>query len=175
MASRKPRRQPSVEEPVLLGAPPSTLRAGVTCRCPRCGRGRSFAGYLKIADRCEVCGLDFGFADPADGPAFFVMSGVAIIVMALWAWWAVTARPPVWLQLCVVPVALVGGCLALLRPVKAWLVAEQYAHKAGEGVWVSLGAHGEGDFVADRRAASEGRENISTGLSDRVTTTARRL
>jgi uncharacterized protein (DUF983 family) len=111
--------------------------------------------------RCEVCNLDFGFADPADGPAFFVMSGVGIVVVMLWAWWAVALRPPVWLQLAVAPSALMAGCLALLRPVKAWFVAEQYTRKAGEGRWESLGAHGEGGFVKDRRAASLGRPNGS--------------
>jgi uncharacterized protein (DUF983 family) len=132
----------------------------VTCRCPRCGRGRLFAGYLSLRSRCEVCDLDFGFADPADGPAFFVMSGVAIGVMALWAWWAVSARPSIAVQMLVVSLAMTGACLALLRPVKAWMVAEQYVHKAGEGGWQSLGAHGDGGFVRDRRASSAGRQNI---------------
>ena len=143
------------------GDPPTSLRAGLTCRCPRCGRGALFAGFLRVAARCEVCGLDFGFADPADGPAFFVMSGVAIVVMPLWAWWAVTMRPPIILQFAVVTVAILVGCVGFLRPVKAWLIAEQYVRKAGEGNWESLGAHGEGGFVKDRRAASEGRPNVS--------------
>ena len=39
--------------------------------------------------------------------------------------------------------ALLGGCLATLRPVKAWLVAEQYVRKAGEAQWLSTGAHGK--------------------------------
>ncbi|WP_374575814.1 DUF983 domain-containing protein [Phenylobacterium sp.] len=122
---------------------PSSLVAGLRCRCPRCGEGRVFSRFLTVADHCEACGLDFGFAEPADGPAFFVMSGVGILVIALWAIWAVIARPPIWAQFAVVTPALVGGCLACLRPVKAWLIAEQFVHKAGEGQWESLGVHGE--------------------------------
>jgi uncharacterized protein (DUF983 family) len=72
-----------------------------------------------------------------------VMSGVGILVTAAWAVWAIAAQPPVWAQFAVVFPALIGGCLATLRPVKAWLVAEQYVHKAGEGRWESLGAHGK--------------------------------
>ncbi|MFN3513259.1 MAG: DUF983 domain-containing protein [Phenylobacterium sp.] len=121
---------------------PSTLSAGLRCRCPRCGKGKLFTGFLRIAKRCGECGLDYGFADPADGPAFFVMSGVGIVVTALWAWWAVAMDPPIWAQLLVANVAVVGACLIALRPVKAWLVAEQYVHKAGEGEWASHGAHG---------------------------------
>ena len=28
-----------------------------------------FSGYLTVADRCEACGLDYGFADAGDGAA----------------------------------------------------------------------------------------------------------
>lgn len=27
-------------------------------RCPRCGRGRLFAGWFRMEDRCSDCGLD---------------------------------------------------------------------------------------------------------------------
>ena len=135
---------------------PSTLSAGLRCRCPRCGEGKLFSGFLTLAKSCDRCGLDFSFADPADGPAFFVMSGVGIVVMTFWAIWAVMAGPPIWAQMAVVFPAMIGGCLGALRPVKAWLVAEQYVHKAGEGLWESVGRHGEGGFVYDRRKASGG-------------------
>lgn len=121
----------------------STLMVGLRCRCPRCGEGKLFRGFLQLAERCDRCGLDYGFADPADGPAFFVMSGVGIAVTGLWAWWAVVAQPPIWLQLMVALSAMTAGCLGALRPVKAWLVAEQYAHKAEEARWASLGTHGK--------------------------------
>lgn len=134
----------------------STLKAGLACRCPRCGKGSVFSGFLTIAERCEVCDLDLSFADPADGPAFFVMSGVSIVVITGWAIWAVMAQPAIWLQAAVVFPALIGGCLACLRPVKAWLVAEQYVHKAEQGEWASIGGHGVGGFVFDRRKASGG-------------------
>ena len=122
---------------------PPTWLAGLRCRCPRCGEGKVFKGFLNVAPACGVCGLDLSFADPADGPAFFVMSGVAIVVTAFWGVWAVMAQPPIWAQFAVVFPALIGGCLGALRPVKAWLVAEQYVHKAEEARWSSLGAHGK--------------------------------
>ncbi len=115
-----------------------------------------FAGFLTLAKSCGRCGLDYGFADPADGPAFFVMSGVGIAVVAVWAWAVVAFHPPLWVQFATVFPALIGGCLACLRPMKAWLVAEQYVHKAQEARWSSLGAHGEGGFVLDRRKACGG-------------------
>lgn len=112
---------------------PSSLHAGLYCRCPRCGEGKLFAGFLKLAKRCDRCDLDFAFADPADGPAFFVMTGVGILVIAVWAWAVIVSQPPLWVQFATVLPALLVGCLGTLRPVKAWLVAEQYIHKASEG------------------------------------------
>ena len=52
---------------------------------------------------------------------------------------------------------MIGGCLASLQPMKAWLVAEQYVHKAEEGQWLSTGGHGEGGFTYDRRGVSNRR------------------
>jgi uncharacterized protein (DUF983 family) len=122
---------------------PNTVMTGLRCRCPRCGEGHLFSRFLTIAPRCEACGLDFGFADPADGPAFFVMSGVGILVIAIWALWAIALQPPIWAQFALVFPALIFGCLGTLRPVKAWLVAEQYIRKAGESEWISVGTHGK--------------------------------
>jgi uncharacterized protein (DUF983 family) len=122
---------------------PSSFVAGLRGCCPRCGEGKLFAGWLKVAKQCDRCGLDYSFADPADGPAFFAMSIVGLAVVGLWAWWAVALRPPIWAQLMVTFPAMIGGCLLALRPIKAWLVAEQYVHKAEEARWDSLGKHGE--------------------------------
>ena len=127
----------------MTNSPPTPLQAGLHCRCPACGEGRVFSRFLTVADKCEVCGLDFSFAEPADGPAFFVMSGIGILVIAAWTVWAIAAQPPIWLQFAVVMPALLGGCLATLRPVKAWLIAEQHVRKASEAEWQSLGTHGK--------------------------------
>lgn len=135
---------------------PTILGAGLRCRCPNCGEGPLFAGFLTLADHCEACGQDLTFAEPADGPAFFVMTGVGIAVIAAWAWWAVAFQPPIWAQIAVVFPALLAGCLGALRPVKALMVASQFINKAEEGRWESIGGHGEGGFCADRRKASNG-------------------
>jgi uncharacterized protein (DUF983 family) len=121
---------------------PSPIIAGLKCRCPRCGEGKLFRGFLTLAPACDKCGLDFSFADPADGPAFFVMSGVGIVIIGLFAWVEVRFHPPIWVHLVTVFPALIIACLGALRPVKAWLVASQYIHKAEEGRFESIGKHG---------------------------------
>jgi uncharacterized protein (DUF983 family) len=116
--------------PQPLGA---TIWTGVTGRCPSCHRGRLFAGYLTVAPRCGVCGLDYDFAESGDGPAVFVIliTGFLIVGAALLV--EVFYRPPYWLH------ALIWGSLALaiplilLRSFKGVLIALQFRHKAEEG------------------------------------------
>ncbi len=116
-----------------VSSSPSPLLTGLMCRCPRCGKGRLFRGFLTPAPRCENCGLDYSFVDAGDGPAVFVIFfagfvvvGGALIVEALY-------QPPFWLH------ALLWGPLILLttigplRPMKGLMIALQYHHKAAEG------------------------------------------
>ena len=51
----------------------SPLSIGVKGVCPVCGEGNLFKGLLDLQDSCEVCGFDMAEADPADGPAVFVI------------------------------------------------------------------------------------------------------
>jgi uncharacterized protein (DUF983 family) len=108
------------------------MNCGLRGRCPRCGQGRLFDGYLTLAPRCAACGLDFSFADPADGPAFFVMSIVSFPVVGFAGWLEVAMEPPLWVHLLTSLPLLLIGCLGLLRPLKGWIVCAQYIHKAAE-------------------------------------------
>lgn len=111
-------------------APTSTGPFG---KCPRCGQGHMFAGYLKLAPACEVCGLDFSYADPADGPAFFVqmITCVPAVIFALVL--EIMASPPVWVHLLTSLPLLLLTTLLPLRPIKGWLVASQFFFAAREG------------------------------------------
>jgi uncharacterized protein (DUF983 family) len=87
---------------------------------------------LKVAPRCNVCGLDFSFADPADGPAFFVMMIMAVPVTAFGIWIELAYEPPLWVHAVTTLPALLLVCTLPLRFFKGWLVASQFAHKAEE-------------------------------------------
>ncbi|MBX5105057.1 DUF983 domain-containing protein [Rhizobium lentis] len=106
---------------------------GFLGRCPRCQRGHLFSGYLTLARGCEVCGLDNSFADPADGPAFFAMSIVAVPALAFALWFQFTFEPAIWMHLIVSLPLSVIACILILRPLKGWLVCSQFFHKAEEG------------------------------------------
>jgi uncharacterized protein (DUF983 family) len=108
------------------------IAAGLLGRCPECGEGELFAGYLKAAQSCGSCSADFSRADSGDGPAVFVMFVVGFIVVPLALVLEVAARPPVWLHLVLwIPLAIVLT-LALLRPFKGVLITLQLHHKAEE-------------------------------------------
>jgi uncharacterized protein (DUF983 family) len=112
---------------------PSPLAASLGGRCPRCGRGRLFDGYLALRPSCEACGLDFSFADSADGPAFFVMSIVGILIVGVAMWVKFTYEPPIWLHMLLwLPLSIVL-CLALVRPLKALMIALQFQQRAEQG------------------------------------------
>ena len=109
---------------------------GLACRCPRCGEGKLFAGFLALAPQCDVCGLDYGFANSADGPAFFVMFFSGFIVAGAALAVEVLYEPPYWVHaLLWIPLILVTT-LGPLRPMKGLLIALQYHHKAAEGRFV---------------------------------------
>lgn len=111
----------------------SPFLTGLACRCPRCGKGRLFAGYLQLGQNCSRCGLDLSFADSGDGPAIFVIFLVApLVVLLALSVGAAVAMPP-WMHLVIwIPVTLIL-CLALLPPFKGVLVNLQYRHDAHEG------------------------------------------
>ena len=113
--------------------PISPLQTGLMGRCPRCGKGQLFAGFLAIAPRCDHCGLDFAFADSGDGPAFFVMSIAGFIVVGCALAVEILYKPPLWVHVLLwLPLGLAVPLL-LLRPFKGVMVALQYRYRAAEG------------------------------------------
>ena len=110
----------------------SPVAAGLGCRCPRCGRGRLYDGFLTVADTCADCGLDLGKADSGDGPAVFIIFILGFLVVPLALLLEVAAGPPYWVHLVVWPVVILGGALGLLRPLKGLLIALQFHHKASD-------------------------------------------
>jgi uncharacterized protein (DUF983 family) len=106
----------------------SPIRAALGCRCPRCGRGRLFAGLLNVRSACEVCGLDLSAQDAGDGPAVFVILFLGLIVVALAALVEVKFSPPIWIHLVLWTPFIIVGAILMLRPLKAGLIALQYRH-----------------------------------------------
>jgi uncharacterized protein (DUF983 family) len=109
-------------------APVSVLRATLGCRCPRCGQGKLFAGLLAVRPSCAACGLDLSAQDSGDGPAVFVIFFLGAIVVGLAAWVELKFGPPLWVHALLWTPLIVAGAIAMLRPLKAGLIALQYRH-----------------------------------------------
>jgi uncharacterized protein (DUF983 family) len=106
----------------------SPIRAALGCRCPRCGQGNLFTGLLNVRGACEVCGLDLSAQDAGDGPAVFVILFLGFIVVGLAALVEVKFSPPIWVHLVLWTPFIIVVSIAMLRPLKAGLIALQYRH-----------------------------------------------
>lgn len=110
----------------------SPVAAGMRCACPRCGKGKLFKGYLDVAERCDVCGLDLASIDSGDGPAVFLIFILGFLVVPVALWVSMTVEWPLWLHAIVWSVVVIGLTLGMLRPAKACVVALQYRHRSSE-------------------------------------------
>src|SRR6201746_573062 len=105
----------------------TSIKRGFRGRCPRCGEGKLFRAFLKVADNCSVCGLDFTPHRADDLPAYLVIVIVGHIVVPLALLIETNYSPPVALQLSIyLPLTLVAS-LSLLQPVKGAVVGMQWA------------------------------------------------
>src|SRR4051812_40219718 len=106
--------------------------AGATGRCPHCGEGTLFDGFLKVSKTCEACGFDLGAHETGDGASTFVIliAGFlcafgALFSMFAWGW-------PVWLLLLVWLPVTVAPSLGLMRPARGLMGAAHIATNASE-------------------------------------------
>ena len=110
----------------------SPIAEGLKGRCPDCGSGSLFSGFLKYAPNCAACGKDFKSEDAGDGPAVFVIfiAGFFIVPLALVFQLALDA--PVWLTMIIWgPIILISSIL-MLRPMRGVMLTLQLSRDAGE-------------------------------------------
>jgi uncharacterized protein (DUF983 family) len=102
---------------------------GAVRRCPACGRGALFSSYLKVADRCPVCGEELHHHRADDAPPYFtifiaahIVVPLVLIVERLW-------EPSLFMHMAIwIPVTL-GLTFLLMPAVKGAVVALQWALK----------------------------------------------
>ena len=112
---------------------PTATEAALGAKCPRCGQGKLFAGFLTLREACAACGLDYAEADSGDGPAFFVMSVVGLASVAVAFALRFALDLPAGAVVLIAAALILALTLLLLRPVKALLVAQQFQRDAREG------------------------------------------
>lgn len=115
-----------------MTAVPSPLATGLLGRCPACGKGDLFAGFLTVVEHCAACGADLRQQDSGDGPVAFItlVAGAVVVIAALvvevrYGW-------PLWLHMAVwLPLALALS-VGLMRPLKGLLIALQFKHRRSD-------------------------------------------
>ncbi len=122
-----------MNQPLAEQTPPPVLKASVLGRCPACGEGSLFDGYLTIAKSCPKCGQDYSRFDAGDGPAVFVILIVGFLVAGGALLVEVKFQPPYWVHAVIWIPAIFILSLGLLRLLKSWLVVMQFKHRAEEG------------------------------------------
>ncbi|MBI1986355.1 MAG: DUF983 domain-containing protein [Rhodospirillales bacterium] len=110
----------------------ATIRFGVSGRCPRCGVGRLFTSYLKVTERCNVCGLGFAGHDVGDGPVVPAILVIGGIIVGLAWMMEVTFQPPLWVHAALWGPLTLGLSLGMLPLLKGLSVALQFRLRSTE-------------------------------------------
>jgi uncharacterized protein (DUF983 family) len=105
------------------------VRNGLRCRCPNCGTGRIFDGYLKVRPSCPACGEDLSHQRADDGPAYLTILIVGhifapLILLVYTAW-----RPEPLTLALMFSFGAVTMSLLMLPPMKGMMVAFQWARR----------------------------------------------
>jgi uncharacterized protein (DUF983 family) len=110
----------------------SPLAGALAGRCPRCKSKTLFAGWVRFADKCHACELDFSSFNVGDGPAAFLILIIgALLTVAALVTDGIFA-PPWWVHAIWIPVGVAMTILGL-RLAKALLLTQEYVHRAREG------------------------------------------
>ncbi len=94
--------------------------------CPACGRGALFNGLIQFHDHCSHCGHHFSEHDAGDGPAYFMVMILSLVVSLLGIWVEFTFSPPLWLHALLWTPVILLGTIAGIRYGKALLFHSKY-------------------------------------------------
>lgn len=100
--------------PPLLTA----MRRGVFGRCPACGQGPAFAGWLRVTQTCPVCTAPLGTIRADDAPPYFTVFILAHIVIGALVALERSVTLSVTTELMIFLPATLLLAVGLIRPVK---------------------------------------------------------
>ena len=118
------------------------LMRGMMGRCPACGEGKLFRAFVKVADRCNVCGEDLHHHRADDFPAYLTIFLVGHLVVPLAMYVEIAYQPSYWLHTFLWAPMVIILSIGLLQPIKGMIVALQW----------HMGMHG---FAAAKQARAE--------------------
>jgi uncharacterized protein (DUF983 family) len=106
------------------------FKRGLARRCPNCGEGHLFRGYLEVDPICEACGHDNGAYRADDGPTYFTVLIIGhVLVAPLFAFPVVWRSNPLIVLAVLLPV-ITAATLALLGVAKGAFIGVQWGTRA---------------------------------------------
>ncbi len=110
-------------------------------RCPNCGGGPMFDGYLHVRDSCASCGEALYHHRADDVPAWAVILIVGKLLVGALLFVEIAYSPPIWVHWATWPALTLAMVLWLLPRVKGAIVGFQWAQRMH-------GFGGSGDTLA---------------------------
>jgi len=105
------------------------VRLGFRRRCPNCGTGNIFNGYLSVRDHCPVCEEELFHQRADDGPAYLTILLVGHLLAPLILIVYSTFEPDPLIMASVFSVGTVALSLYLLPRLKGMMIAFQWAKR----------------------------------------------
>lgn len=105
----------------------SAMWRGLRRRCPNCGEGYMFTGFLKVVDRCPVCQENLSLHRADDGPAYLTILIVGHILAPILIYSFVEYRPDPLVLATIFTVGTVALSLFLLPRLKGLVVGIQWS------------------------------------------------
>lgn len=120
--------------PEFVPGPPErpawpAIAKGMRHRCPACGQGALYRGYLKLVPACEACGEDLSHARADDGPAYLSILVTAKVMGTAMLLVYETFQPSPYVLAGTFSAGVVAMALALLPRFKGLIVGVQWAKR----------------------------------------------
>lgn len=111
-----------IPNPATMPPLPTVIRRGLANRCPVCGEGHVFDGYLTVVPACDHCAAPLSLARADDAPPWLTILIVGHVVVPLLYVVDQTYSPPLWVMSAIFLPLTTVLALALLRPIKGAMV-----------------------------------------------------
>ena len=98
------------------------LKRALRGRCPQCGAGKLFRGYLKQVDECAVCCEHYGTIRADDGPAWLTILAVGHIIVPLILEVEKDSTWPMWIPMVLWPTVALSLSLLILPLAKGFFI-----------------------------------------------------
>ncbi|MDK9694840.1 MAG: DUF983 domain-containing protein [Siculibacillus sp.] len=100
---------------------------GAQGRCPVCGTGHVFDGYLTVAPACSVCGEELHHHRADDLPPYLTILVVGHVVVSGLLLTERLFTLEIWVQMAIWLPMTAALALLLIRPIKGGVVGLQWA------------------------------------------------